>query len=72
MERRVDDSDAREFAKLYAALRERGAGAAVRGYGGGAAAASGGGGGGGQHGGARGSGGGQAGRSRSRSDVVDW
>ena len=34
VERRVDDSDAREFSKLYAALRERGAGAAVRGYGG--------------------------------------
>lgn len=34
VERRVDDSDAREFSKLYTALRERGAGAAVRGYGG--------------------------------------
>lgn len=74
VERRVDDSDAREFSKLYAALRERGAGAAVRGYGGTQASASSAGagstGGSRQYGSSRG-GGGQASR-RSRTDVVDW
>jgi hypothetical protein len=73
VERRVDDSDAREFSKLYAALRERGAGAAVRGYGGTQSSASTGASGTGgsrQYGSSRG-GGGQATR-RSRSDVVDW
>jgi hypothetical protein len=72
VERRVDDSDAREFSKLYAALRERGAGAAVRGYGGGQASAStsaNSAGGSTQY--SSGRGGGHPSR-RSRSDVVDW